>query len=180
MPKMSCASCRVVAATAVAVLALAAAPAPERAVTRSDFNVRLARALGYPAGDAAAARQDLSALGIDLGPGGDEPLTRAQAADMMRGLGVPATVTGDPSAPLTPRAAGIAAQLTAAALAERAVSPEPQGLPNGCTSIIDRTQCLQCCTAALSGLPSRSPLSVVALCTLICTAVGAPPSPGGP
>lgn len=172
---------RLAAAASVALVALAAAPERERAVTRADFTVRLARALGYPAQDGAAARQDLGAFGIDLGPGGDLPLTRAQAADLMRGLGVPATVSDDPNAPLTSQAATVAAQMTAAAIAERATSPGTESLPDGCSSAIDRTQCMQCCTAALSHLPSRSPISVVTLCTLICTAVGAPPvSPGAP
>jgi hypothetical protein len=159
-------------------LAVPAAPSA-KGVTVGDFAVKVTRALGYTEPDAETAARNLRLAGVHLEADLGAPLTEGRAADYMRELGVEATVSGNPSTPLSEARVNQAATAIALSLAEQPESfssrGDTGGVPTACMGMDTRMECNQCCLGILLPL-SKYPLRAILLCAVLCARVF-PPSP---
>jgi len=148
-------------------------------VTVGEFAVKISRALGYPVDDPEAASNTLRMAGVHIDSDLSAPLTEGRAADMMREMGLPATVSGDPAGMMSPTAADRAA--TSVGLAAASVPPgfSTTEVASTCTGIGDRSSCYNCCTSIL--LPKvRYPIAAILICAFLCARLYPPPSPSSP
>lgn len=153
-----------------------ASPVPaSKPVTFGQFAVQLAKALGAPTDSEETAAANLRLAGVHLDADLSAPLTEGRAADIMTDLGVPAQVSGDPAAPMTPAKAGQAAATAALSIASQADGFSSESLPTSCTGVRDRATCYACCTAFLGPMSSH-PLRVVLLCGVVCAKLFPPAS----
>jgi len=147
-------------------------------VTVGDFAVKVSRALGYPVDDPEAASNTLRMAGVHIDADLGVALTEGRAADMMREMGLPATVSGDPASMMSPTAAERAA--TSVALAAASVPPEVSTtqVTESCASVGDRASCYACCVSIVSP-KVRHPIAAILVCALLCSRLYPPPSPSG-
>jgi hypothetical protein len=148
-------------------------------VTVGEFAVKISRALGYPADDPEVASNTLRMAGVHIDADLSVPLTEGRAADMMREMGLPTTVSGNPASVMSPTAADRAA--TSVAIAAASVPPgfSTTEVTTTCTGVGDRTSCYNCCTSIL--LPKvRYPIAAILICALLCARLFPPPSPSSP
>jgi hypothetical protein len=170
----------VVVAATMTLSAFVASAAPlttaRPKVTVGEFAVKVSRALGYPVDDPEAASDTLRMTGVHIDADLGAPLTRGRAADMMRDMGLPSTVSGDPAGMMSPTAADRAA--TSVALAAATMPPEVSTtqVTESCASVGDRTSCYACCTSILSP-KVRHPITAIIICALLCSRLYPPPSP---
>jgi len=148
-------------------------------VTVGEFAVKISRALGYPADDPETASNTLRMAGVHIDADLGVPLTEGRAADMMREMGLPATVSGDPAGLMTPAAASQAA--TTVAIAAATVPPgfSTTEVSTTCTNVGDRTSCYNCCLSILEPRV-RYPVTAILICALLCARLFPPPSPSEP
>jgi hypothetical protein len=156
-------------------LAVPAAPS-SKAITVGDFAVKVTRALGYPDADREVASQNLRLAGVHLDADLDAPLTEGRAADVMRELGVPATVSGNPSTPMSEsRADQAAANLALGAAMQTDSFSTSGGSTSACMGMSTRMQCDQCCLGIL--LPhAKMPVKAILFCAVLCARIF-PPNP---
>ena len=170
----------VVAAATMTLTAFAASAAPlttaRPGVTVGEFAVKVSRALGYAVDSPEAASNTLRMAGVHIDADLNVALTQGRAAAMMREMGLPATVSGDPTGMMSPVAADRAA--TSVALAAAAVTPEVSTtqVTESCASVGDRASCYACCTSIVSPRVQH-PIAAIIICALLCSRLYPPPSP---
>jgi hypothetical protein len=153
----------------------AAVAVPSQPATVGFFALRLARSLGFQAGNAAEARAALAGAGVTFTARLADPLTEDEATRLLGQLGVAAEPASNPDRLLSPTFAVQLAGLAARGVLGQGGAPKPEGsLPPSCQAQ-QRSQCFQCCLAALGPIASV-PQRMIDLCNNSCTAIGAPPS----
>jgi hypothetical protein len=155
----------------------ASAAPPPRPATVGLFAESLARQLGFQAGSAAEAREMLAAAGVTFGGALDEPLTAQRAVGLLSDLGVDGQSSGDSSRLLSSSMTDRLAGLAASGILGRSATPPPRpegSIPSSCTSL-ERSQCFQCCLAAIGPI-SIIPQRAIDLCNSSCTLMGQPPA----
>ena len=148
-------------------------------VTVGEFALKVSRALGYPTDDQETAGNTLRMAGVHIDADLGVPLTEGRAADMMRDMGLPATVSSNPAGMMTPAAATQAA--TTVAIAAATVPPgfSTTEVTTACTGVGDRTSCYNCCISIL-GPRVQYPIAAILICALLCARLFPPPSASEP